>query len=64
MLLAELELHLQVARGSLPEDLRGRQVQVREPFAALDEQSRMVLGEDLSGLLAQTSGGAASGAPS
>ena len=25
-----------------------------EPFAALDEQSRMVLGEDLSGLLAQT----------
>jgi NitT/TauT family transport system ATP-binding protein len=26
-----------------------------EPFAALDEQSRMVLGEDLSGLLAETS---------
>ena len=25
-----------------------------EPFAALDEQSRMVLGEDLSGLLAAT----------
>jgi NitT/TauT family transport system ATP-binding protein len=25
-----------------------------EPFAALDEQSRMVLGEDLSGLLAET----------
>ena len=26
-----------------------------EPFAALDEQTRMVLGEDLSGLLEQTS---------
>ena len=47
-----MKQRIALARGlSLQTDI----VLMDEPFAALDEQTRMVLGEDLSGLLEQTS---------